>query len=333
MTARLLCRTGEFAGITREVGAATTLGRGSGNDVVVPSPLVSTSHARIVRDDDGYVLEDLGSSNGTRLDGMDVRGRIRLESLHVITLAESIDLIFSHDQTAALEEWERAPEAPPAAPASQRPAGGGTEVMDSSDWGELPELAALDQQADRGATQTPAAAPVEPPTPPVSPPGRGTEVIDGDGWGELPDLKPVEESVEQPVEQPVEEVPFEHRPTEIAPAPEPEPAPSPAPEPTPEPLPQLAVALPGRPLMTFTLKEGDNVIGRAASSDIRIDDPDHQVSRSHAVLRVSSDAITLVDSGSANGTFVDGERIETAVLAAGRSFRLGPHLECTLILR
>lgn len=215
MTARLLCRTGEFAGITREVGAATTLGRGSGNDVVVPSPLVSTSHARIVREDDGYVLEDLGSSNGTRLDGMDVRGRVRLESLHVITLAESIDLIFSHDQTAALEERERAPE--------------------------------------------------------------------------------------------------------------------PAPEP--EPLPQLAVALPGRPLMSFTLKEGDNVIGRAASSDIRIDDPDHQVSRSHAVLRVSSDAITLVDSGSANGTFVDGERIETAVLAAGRSFRLGPHLECTLILR
>lgn len=304
MTARLLCRTGEFAGITAEVGAATTLGRGSGNDVVVPSPMVSTSHARIYREDDDYILEDLGSSNGTRLDGMDVRGRIRLDSLHVITLAGTIDLIFSQGRTAAPDERPRdpdAPRAPAVAPAPNRPAVGGTEVMDKSDWGELPELAPLDAPA------------------PGVPTGRGTEVIDGDGWGDLPELKPIEE------------VPFEHRPTEIAAAPAQEPESLPALEP--EPLPELAVALPGQPLLTFPLKEGDNVIGRAASSDIRIDDPDHQVSRSHAVLRVSPDAITLIDSGSANGTFVDGERIETAVLAAGKSFRLGPHLECTLILR
>jgi pSer/pThr/pTyr-binding forkhead associated (FHA) protein len=47
------------------VGAAVTIGRQSDNVVVIDNPAVSGHHARVVRDGDHYVLEDLASTNGT----------------------------------------------------------------------------------------------------------------------------------------------------------------------------------------------------------------------------------------------------------------------------
>jgi pSer/pThr/pTyr-binding forkhead associated (FHA) protein len=41
------------------------LGRAPGNDVVVKAPSVSARHARVVVDEEGLWLEDLGSRNGT----------------------------------------------------------------------------------------------------------------------------------------------------------------------------------------------------------------------------------------------------------------------------
>ena len=46
-----------------------TLGRGENNDVVLDAPQVSREHARLVREGDKRVLEDLGSANGTFFDG------------------------------------------------------------------------------------------------------------------------------------------------------------------------------------------------------------------------------------------------------------------------
>jgi diguanylate cyclase (GGDEF)-like protein len=50
-----------------ELGERTTIGRGSENDVVVKLADVSRSHCRISRRDGSYVVEDLGSTNGTYL--------------------------------------------------------------------------------------------------------------------------------------------------------------------------------------------------------------------------------------------------------------------------
>ena len=46
-----------------------TLGRDSGNDVVLPSPQVSRRHARVICAEGRCTVEDLGSSNGVFLDG------------------------------------------------------------------------------------------------------------------------------------------------------------------------------------------------------------------------------------------------------------------------
>jgi pSer/pThr/pTyr-binding forkhead associated (FHA) protein len=47
------------------VGQAVTIGRLPGNSLVIDSPIVSSKHARVVRDGDDFVVEDLKSTNGT----------------------------------------------------------------------------------------------------------------------------------------------------------------------------------------------------------------------------------------------------------------------------
>ena len=46
-----------------------TIGRGRGNSIVLDDMLVSRHHVRITADDDGLVLQDLGSRNGTYVNG------------------------------------------------------------------------------------------------------------------------------------------------------------------------------------------------------------------------------------------------------------------------
>lgn len=72
------------------------LGRSSRSTVELRSKVLSARHARIAwnRERGCYMLEDLGSSNGTRLDGEPVREPRALGHLHVITLAEHHDLVF-----------------------------------------------------------------------------------------------------------------------------------------------------------------------------------------------------------------------------------------------
>jgi pSer/pThr/pTyr-binding forkhead associated (FHA) protein len=70
-----------------------------------------------------------------------------------------------------------------------------------------------------------------------------------------------------------------------------------------------------------TLKPEDNRIGRIDANDVVIDAD--QVSRVHACITVEPAFVTLRDLGSRNGTFVNGVRVETQVLASGDSIRIG----------
>jgi pSer/pThr/pTyr-binding forkhead associated (FHA) protein len=45
------------------------VGRADSNDVVVKDPNISRKHAKLVRSENGYLVEDLGSTNGTLLGG------------------------------------------------------------------------------------------------------------------------------------------------------------------------------------------------------------------------------------------------------------------------
>lgn len=60
-------------GTYHPLGASTSMGRAEGNDILASDPLVSRHHLRIAAEAGGYVLRDLDSSNGTRVNGERVR--------------------------------------------------------------------------------------------------------------------------------------------------------------------------------------------------------------------------------------------------------------------
>lgn len=62
---------------------ALTIGRGRGNSIVLDDMLVSRQHVRITADDEGLVLEDLGSRNGTFVNGRRVERTHLHEGDHI----------------------------------------------------------------------------------------------------------------------------------------------------------------------------------------------------------------------------------------------------------
>ena len=83
----------------------TTIGRSDDCDVVLPKRQVSRHHAQIERDDDGYVLRDLGSKNGTYVNGRAVgEEAYRLKDGDEIQIALCVKLGFvGADATVPLE--------------------------------------------------------------------------------------------------------------------------------------------------------------------------------------------------------------------------------------
>ena len=57
------------------------------------------------------------------------------------------------------------------------------------------------------------------------------------------------------------------------------------------------------------------MVGRTSDNDLVISDG--SVSRLHATLRIENSRLTVIDNNSANGTYVNGKRIDTADLCNG----------------
>jgi two-component system cell cycle response regulator len=67
--------------------------------------------------------------------------------------------------------------------------------------------------------------------------------------------------------------------------------------------------------------QGSLLIGRGRDADIRIQGDG--ISRGHARLKVAPDGVHFEDLGSTNGSFVNGERVERALLQDGDKIQLG----------
>ena len=68
---------------------------------------------------------------------------------------------------------------------------------------------------------------------------------------------------------------------------------------------------------------GDLLLGRAGEADVWLDG--EGVSRKHARVLREADGVTLVDLGSKNGSWVNGERVERRGLVAGDLVQVGAH--------
>ncbi|HET7091740.1 MAG TPA: FHA domain-containing protein [Anaerolineae bacterium] len=71
-----------------------TLGRGEECEIVLPDRQVSRRHVRIWRAEDGFYVEDLGSKNGTYVNGIPATGRVKLQDGDEIQVALSVRLLF-----------------------------------------------------------------------------------------------------------------------------------------------------------------------------------------------------------------------------------------------
>jgi predicted component of type VI protein secretion system len=76
---RLFLLSGPDLGQTVDITDTTVLGRALDSGVVLRSNTVSRSHAKLTPVNGGWTLEDMGSSNGTRLEGMAVTEAALLE--------------------------------------------------------------------------------------------------------------------------------------------------------------------------------------------------------------------------------------------------------------
>ncbi len=91
----LIAQTGKLGG-SRWVleNQETVIGRGAECDLAVPDRQVSRHHARIVRTERGYMLEDLGSKNGTHLNGTRIEEPVMLQDGDIVQIALALKLIF-----------------------------------------------------------------------------------------------------------------------------------------------------------------------------------------------------------------------------------------------
>ena len=120
VTFRLVVRRGpqphQNYEITQET---TTLGRDIASDIVINDRETSRHHLRLLRSDDSITVEDLGSTNGTFVNGKRVSGITPLQNGDMIGLGETVILEF---------EIHRAPQPaaeplpPPDEPTPQTPA-------------------------------------------------------------------------------------------------------------------------------------------------------------------------------------------------------------------
>src|SRR5215468_8210993 len=69
-----------------------TLGRDITNDIVVNDPEVNRHQCRLTRSGRDYTLEDLGSTNGTFINGQRLTGARVLASGDIIALGETVTL-------------------------------------------------------------------------------------------------------------------------------------------------------------------------------------------------------------------------------------------------
>ncbi len=91
----LVVREGQPAGkewaVDRDV---MTIGRGANCDIVLPERPISRVHARIERRSQGYLLIDLGSKNGTHVNGQEVKEPYPLQDGDEVQIAMCVKLAF-----------------------------------------------------------------------------------------------------------------------------------------------------------------------------------------------------------------------------------------------
>lgn len=316
MPARLYCPVGDLQ-IDHTFETEATLGRSSENSLVLHPEVLSSNHLEVRWNPqwESYEIEDLGSSNGTRLDGTRLREPQRLGHLHLITLAERYHMVFQDlDRCAARHAGAgRAAGVPRRAGAKPEDTStpGAEQTMVMSLPVPIPIPRSLLEEPESGSADTTertiferlpiplpnllrkeeAAAPAPEAKAPASAASRGAG--------------PRRPAPTRPI-----------RPGEVLGRPKPSGAD------------QAQTARfylevdeeAGK--QTYPLFPGRHVLGRGRQADLQVPSP--HLSRAHALLVVDGSRVTLEDQGSKNSTFVEGTKIlDEVTLEPGQEIAFG----------
>jgi serine/threonine protein kinase len=100
--AQLRVRKGPLPGQSFPLaGEKTHIGRGPDNDIAIDNPEVSRRHACVTRGPGGYSVEDLGSTNGTFVNGVRLAGPKTLRHGDLVGLGKTVVMAFEDTATAA----------------------------------------------------------------------------------------------------------------------------------------------------------------------------------------------------------------------------------------
>jgi len=104
----IVMQTGKLTGERRSLDDESfMIGRGADSNLVIQDRQVSRYHAVIRQTPEGYVIEDLGSKNGTHLNGARIPGPVLLQDGDVIQIALAMEIIFiGIDATVPLSEQQ-----------------------------------------------------------------------------------------------------------------------------------------------------------------------------------------------------------------------------------
>ncbi len=119
--AALIGMSGDVKGKTFPIDRDVfTVGRSKDNAVMLDNPTVSGHHCSIVRDGDRFVLRDLESTNGTRLNAKEVtesklrpKDLVQIGSVEFIFDSERLDAVDTHSYAEAHVEVAPGPVAAP----------------------------------------------------------------------------------------------------------------------------------------------------------------------------------------------------------------------------
>ena len=331
-------------------GATYTIGRDPAADIVVLDSRVSWRHGQVRVEGNGWLLEDLRSTNGTFV-GLQRVDRVPIVNETLVRLGNPEDgpiLRFVLEAPAAAQPAPGLPAAPQPQPQAQPPFGDAARPQPPVAPPAFPPPAAQAPFAPPAA-QPPLAQPFSP-----AEPSRPAQPADEDKklW---PGVAVDPPSMSHPAPwwsaSPLSQVgpAFQVAAPQAPPAPPRQPQPQPRPQPRPvpqepawedavhavdwrEPGPQAPQAdggapdpLPSvdrRPTMRMPLPVKALRIGRVPDNNIVL--PDLDVSRHHAELRKSPvGTYEIVDLGSHNGTFVNGRRVSSAAISEDNIVSIG----------
>jgi ABC transport system ATP-binding/permease protein len=311
-----------------QAGPSYRIGRDPESDIVVVDPRVSWVHAVLRREPDGWLLEDSGSTNGIfvgpqRVQQVPITGDCLIRLGHPQdgpAVSCSLGLAPSAGHGTAIADYPDPPPVPQGQPPQgqpqyEQPSYGqpqhGQPQHGQPEYGQRPQYGPPQEASPRHGS------------PQQAPPDQGQAPWGQPQWGQAAPVQPP--PVQPPPVQPPSAQPQQQWAPQGRPAQDPAARPrSPLPQAPGRPVSSMGSMVPNRPpSAVMSVRSTVLRIGRAADNDVVV--ADLSVSRYHAELRRSlRGSYEIVDLGSHNGTYLNGQRITASPVTEIDIVGVGP---------